>query len=176
MRPWTPVDFGAPGVLWTAAQLETILAPFADEETADWAAFRGGLPVMIPCGGEGAHGRGADAVESTSGGNVYLASAEIFPDAASAAAEFQRLSDLVAGCGPYDQVSAADGSVLARCDAPHVANLGPVLRYEDDCDDGEWSYAFAFFQAGNTVIAMAAPSIWDLSNYLPQIQQRLQYG
>jgi hypothetical protein len=168
---------GAPpaDVIWTAATITPLLAAYADEETEEWAAFSGDAVVTIPCGGEGAHGVSPLMVEGTAGGSLYGATAAILPDAGSATEEVSRLISLVADCGPHDYVSESSGEVLTRCDAPVVAALAPVIRYEQVCDlDPGVPYAFAIFQAGNAVVGLSAPTAGELDALLPVMLAELQ--
>jgi hypothetical protein len=175
--PPPPADNGAADIVWSAALLQPVLEAYADEETEDWGAFSSDSTVIIPCGGEGAHGISPDTTETTAGGVDYGASAQILTDTGAASAEMDRLSGLVAGCGPHDYISASDGSVLARCDAPIVGNLGSVIRYEQVCDlaPGD-AWAYAIFQTGNAVVAINAPTAGELDAILPVILGSLQAG
>ena len=161
--------------VWDAADLTALLEAYADDETEDWAAFDGDSVVQVPCGGEGAHGLSPEVVETTAGGNVRGASAQVFTDATAAAAERDRLADLLAGCDePFDYVSASTGEVLTRCEAPVVTSLHPVLQYDEHCDIGtpqgtDW----AVFRTGNAVVAVSAPGGEGLFDALPQLLEAL---
>jgi hypothetical protein len=173
-----PVDPGAQpggqvGGPWTAATIEPYLDEFADDEAADWAMFSRDLNVIIPCGGQQALGAAPDLLESTSGGRDLAASAEILPDAGSAAREMDRLRTLVAGCGPHDVVGG-DGTVLTSCDSPVVASVGEVIRFEETCDlDPGVAYAWAFFSADNAVVAMTEASADELDGAVAAMRSTL---
>jgi hypothetical protein len=155
---------------WTVETLQPVLEGFADDQWLEEAAFDTTWGALVPCGGPWQQGMAPDVVQTTGGGNFYLASAQILPGAAAAERELARQVALLQGCATGYEIYDL-GELMGTC-TPTVDALTPAVRYVEDCDDGT-AYAFAIFQADNAVVTVSAPDEVAMDRKLADLMSEL---